>query len=111
MSASEGYRLSASEGYRSSDHVVPLRVYFAVFAVLMVLTAVTVWISGLDLGPMNTVAALGIAAVKSSLVVLYFMHVRYGPRLTWLVVSAGIGWLAILVTMTLADVMTRGWLG
>lgn len=92
-------------------HRITLRVYFAVFATLMVLTAVTVWISSVDLGPLNTVAALGIAAVKATLVVLFFMHVRWAPRLIWLVVVAGFFWLGILLVLTMADVATRGWLG
>jgi len=59
-----------------SDHVVPTRVYYTVFAALLVLTALTVWIAFYDLGVLNDVAALGIAAIKATLVVLFFMHVR-----------------------------------
>jgi cytochrome c oxidase subunit 4 len=94
-----------------SAHVVPLRVYYAVFAALLVLTGVTVAVARVDLGALNTIVALGIAATKAALVVLFFMHVRYGSRLVWLVVAAGVLWLAILIVLTMADVATRGWLG
>ncbi len=94
-----------------SDHVVPLRIYYAIFAALLVLTAVTVGVAFVDLGPMNTVVALAIAVTKATLVILYFMHVRYSPRLTWLVVSGGFFWLAVLILFVMADEVSRGWLG
>ena len=92
-----------------SGHIVPVRVYVTIFAVLLLLTATTVIVSGIDLGRMNTVAALTIAVTKALLVLLYFMHVRYGTRLTWLVVSAGFVWLGILIVFTMSDILTRSW--
>jgi len=93
-----------------SEHLVPRKVYFAVFAALLVLTAITTAVAFTDLGPWNTVVALGIAFVKATLVALFFMHVKYSPRLTQVVVAGGIFWLAILIVLTLSDFMTRGWL-
>jgi cytochrome c oxidase subunit 4 len=90
-------------------HVVPKNTYYTIFASLMVLTLVTVWISGFDLGPLNTVAALAIAGVKATLVVLFFMHVKYGTRLTKLAIIAALYWLGILLTLTLSDYLTRSW--
>jgi len=92
------------------EHVVPRKVYFAVFVALMVLTATTTAVSFLDLGPWNTVVALGIAFLKATLVVLFFMHVKYSPRLTQVTIAGGLFWLAILIVLTLSDFMTRGWL-
>jgi cytochrome c oxidase subunit IV len=94
----------------TAQHVVPRKIYFAVFAALMVLTATTTAISFLDLGPWNTVVALGIAFFKATLVVLFFMHVKYSPRLTQVTIAGGLFWLAILIGITLSDFMTRGWL-
>ena len=94
----------------TAQHVVPRKVYFAVFAALMVFTATTTAISFLDLGPWNTVVALGIAFFKATLVVLFFMHVKYSPRLTQVTIAGGLFWLAILIVITLSDFMTRGWL-
>lgn len=95
----------------SSTHVLPLRIYFGVFLALLVLTGTTVGVAFVDLGPLNNVVALGIAVLKASLVILFFMHVRYATRLTGLVIVSGIFWLAIMVGLTLADYATRGWLG
>jgi cytochrome c oxidase subunit 4 len=94
----------------TTQHVVPRKVYFAVFAALMVMTATTTAIAFLDLGPWNTVVALGIAFFKATLVVLFFMHVKYSPRLTQITIAGGLLWLAILIVITLSDFMTRGWL-
>jgi cytochrome c oxidase subunit 4 len=89
-------------------HLVPVRVYVTIFTLLMVLTATTVGVSYLDLGPANTLVAIVIAVTKMMLVVLYFMHVRYSSRLTWAVVAGGFFWLALLLLLTLGDYLTRG---
>ena len=76
----------------------------------MVLTALTVFVARYDMpGSWNAVVALSIAVFKATLVVLYFMHVRYSSKLTWVFVAAGIVWLFILFAFTLSDYMTRGW--
>jgi cytochrome c oxidase subunit 4 len=86
------------------------KVYYAVCAALLVLTGITVGIAFLDLGPLNTLVALLIAVGKALLVLLYFMHVRYSSRLTWVCAGAAFFWLGILLVLTLSDVLTRGWL-
>ena len=70
---------------------------------------VTVQAAGHDFGAFNTSIALGIAAVKATLVILYFMHVRYSPRLTTLVLFSGFVFLAILILFTIADYISRPW--
>lgn len=92
------------------EHIVSPKVYFAIFAALAVLTVLTWSVAKIDLGAMNGVVALTIAVIKATLVVLYFMHVRYSSRLTWVFVGAGFFWLAIMVALTLSDYTTRGWL-
>jgi len=93
-----------------SEHVVSTRTYYAIFITLMLLTAITVGVATLDLGRFNVVAALAIAVVKATLVLLYFMHLRYSPRLTWLIVSVAFVWLLILIGLTMSDELTRAWL-
>lgn len=94
-----------------SEHIVARKVYFAVFGALMVGTAATVMVAFIDLGgQFNTVVALTIAVIKATLVVLYFMHVRYSSRLTWVIVGSGLFWLGIMFALTLSDYWTRGWL-
>jgi cytochrome c oxidase subunit 4 len=92
-----------------SDHIVPKRIYYTIFAILMICTGLTVWVAFLDLGAFNTVAALGIAVFKATLVVLFFMHVKYSTRLTWAVVIGSVFWLGILLVLTMGDYLTRGW--
>ncbi len=93
-----------------THHVVPVRTYVLVFAALLLLTAATVLVSGLELGPWHLIAALAIAVVKALLVALFFMHILYSPRLIWVVVIAAIFWLGILVMLTLSDYLSRGWI-
>ncbi|MQA31809.1 MAG: hypothetical protein GEU82_18575 [Luteitalea sp.] len=92
-----------------SEHIVPKRTYYLIFAALMVFTAITVGVAFVDLGPLNTVVALAIACTKATLVVLFFMHVKYSTRLTWAVVAGSVFWLGILLTLTLGDYLTRAW--
>lgn len=95
----------------SEHHVVPVKLYLAVFGALMVLTAITVAVAFVDLGALNNVVMLGIAIFKATLVVLYFMHVRYSTRLIPVVALGGFLWVFLLFGFTMADYMTRGWLG
>jgi cytochrome c oxidase subunit 4 len=78
----------------------------------MVLTALTVFAANIDLGSekINTTVALAIAVTKAMLVVLYFMHVRYSSRLTWVVVAGGFLWLLIMIGLTMSDYLSRGML-
>ena len=95
----------------AEHHVVPKRIYFAVFFALIVLTWVTTYIATVDLGRWNIFVALAIAIFKASLVVLFFMHVWYSTRLTKMIVTASIFWLILLLFLTMADIWTRGWMG
>jgi cytochrome c oxidase subunit 4 len=92
-------------------HIVPKRVYFAVFAILILMTWVTTWISTVDLGRLNIFVALSIAIFKASLVILFFMHVKYGTRLTKMIVLAGLYWLILLLFIAMLDLWTRNWMG
>jgi len=94
-----------------SQHAVPLRIYFLVFAALLVLTFITIQVAFMDLGGvLNTFVALLIACTKATLVVLYFMHVRYSSPLTRIFITAGLVWFVILLVFTLSDYLTRQWL-
>jgi cytochrome c oxidase subunit IV len=91
----------------SSEHIVPTRVYYGVFGALMVFTALTSWVAFVDLGSFNLVVALGIAIIKATLVILFFMHVKYSTTLTKAVVATGFFFFLILVFFTMADLLTR----
>jgi len=93
-----------------SEHIVSPKSYVAVFLALLALTATTTAVAFVDLGPWNTVVALGIAFIKATLVVLIFMHIRWSSSLSRVVIAGGLLWLAILFALTLSDFVTRGWL-
>jgi cytochrome c oxidase subunit IV len=92
------------------EHVTPIKTYVGIWALLIVLTVTTALVSEIELGPWNIVLAMAIAVTKATLVVLIFMHVKWGSSLTKLFVVGGLGWLAILLAITLSDYYSRGWL-
>jgi cytochrome c oxidase subunit 4 len=92
-----------------SEHIVPTSTYYKIFGILMFCTYLTVQIAVFDLGPLNAIAAVAIAVFKATLVVLFFMHVKYGTRLTRAVVIGSVFWLMILLVLTMGDYLTRGW--
>ena len=98
-----------SHAPHEEHHIVPPRVYIVVGTILLVLTAVTVWASFLELHVFNPIIALFIACVKATIVVLFFMHVKYSSKLTKLTVGAGVFTFLTLIAMTLADYFTRAW--
>lgn len=91
-------------------HLVSRQLYYRVFAALLILTATTVGVAFLDLGRFNAILALVIAAGKASLVILFFMHVRYLSRFIAVCIGAGLLWLVLLLALTMSDYLTRGWL-
>lgn len=94
-----------------SVHISSVPSYVAIFAALIVLTAVTVWVAFYDFGVMNDLVAMAIAVVKATLVILFFMHVKYSTKLTKLTVIAGFVWLFIFFLLLFADYLTRGVFG
>ena len=84
--------------------------YIAIGISLLVLTAITVFAAFVNLGPFNPVVALLIATIKATLVVLFFMHVKgASEKLTGAVVVSGFFFFLILVSLSLADYLTRSW--
>ncbi len=90
-------------------HIVPAKLYAKVFAALITLALVTTAVAFLDLGPFGIAVALTIAVTKMVLVILYFMHVRWSSRMTWVFVGAGFTWLTILIGLSLSDYISRYW--
>ena len=102
------------KGARVSEHpIVSPKIYFLIFSVLMICTVITVYAAELDLNHyfpgLNIIVALTIAVFKASLVVLFFMHAKYSPKRTQLVIIASIFWLAVMLFMTMSDYLTRPW--
>ena len=92
----------------SAGHISPVSLYITIFLALMVGTAVTVAAAFVDLGQFNFAVAMAIATFKASLVVWYFMHVKYQSSLTKLTVATGLFFLMILLTLTMVDYSSKG---
>lgn len=97
----------------SEHHIVSPKIYFTIFAVLMICTVMTVAAAEVDLNQyfrgLNIIVALTIAVFKASLVVLFFMHGKYSPKRTQMVIIASVFWLAVMLLMTMSDYVTRLW--
>ena len=94
-----------------SEHIVSVRVYITIFLALLVGTVLTVLAAFYDFpGRLNTIVAMTIATAKATVVVLYFIHVRYSSRLVWVIVAAALFWMGILFAFTFSDYLTRGWI-
>lgn len=90
-----------------SDHVSPVSLYVTIFLALMVLTAMTVGAAFVDLGSFNFPVAMAIAVFKASLVIWFFMHVKYQSHLTKLTLATGLFFLTILLGMMLIDYTSK----
>jgi cytochrome c oxidase subunit 4 len=99
----------ASHG--SGGHVSSVGLYVLIFVVLLAFTGITTAVAFVDLGPFNNVVAIGIAVLKATLVILFFMHMKYSTRMVPLVFLAGLFGLVLLLGITFADYVSRGWLG
>lgn len=102
---------AAVEGHEEEHehHIVGPMVYFTIFIALLVGTAITIGASYLNLGPFNAALAIAIACTKATLVVLYFMHIKYSSKLMKLTVGAGVFTFLILVGMSMSDYISRAW--
>ncbi len=99
---------NASHGADHVPHVVPLKVYFGVWAALLAFTGVTVAVSYVDFGAWNLVIALLVATAKASLVALIFMHLYYDEKFNSIVLVTSLVFLAILIQFTRFDTFARG---
>jgi cytochrome c oxidase subunit 4 len=97
----------------SEHHIVSPKIYASIFGALMVCTILTVYAATVDLNEhfsgLNIIVALAIATLKASLVVLFFMHGKYSPRRTQMVIICSVFWLAIMLFMTMSDYSSRLW--
>ena len=91
----------------TENKITPYRTYFYIWLVLMILTVITVFVSYLHLGIFNIVVALGVASIKASLVALYFMHLKYEDKITWVFAIYPLGLLALLIGLSVSDVFFR----
>lgn len=92
-----------------SGHISPKSTYYTIFGSLMILTGITVGVAFINLGGLNFPVAISIAVIKATLVILFFMHVKYSSRLTKLIIGTGFFFLLVLFVLTMTDYISRGW--
>jgi len=93
-----------------SEHVSSLKLYIGIWITLLIGTGLTVAVAKIPLGPFNAIVALSIATIKATLVVLFFMHVKYThEKLTRVIIISALFWLFILLALSMADYATRLW--
>jgi cytochrome c oxidase subunit IV len=94
------------------EHIIPIRTYLIIWIALMVLMVITAALSFVNLGDWNTPIALLIGGIKATLVILWFMHVKFEQyKITWVFIIAGLFWLGFLFVLSLSDYLSRGWAG
>jgi cytochrome c oxidase subunit 4 len=94
----------------SEQHVLSVRTNLTVFGVLLALLVLTIAVAYVNLGFLAIPVAMAIATVKALLIMPYFMHVRFSPRLIWIFSGAAIFWLFILLALSFNDYLVRGWI-
>lgn len=94
----------------SAQHIIPVRTNLIVFGALLGLLVLTIAAAYVNLGVLAIPVAMTIATVKAVLILLYFMHVRYSPKLVWVFSGAAVFWLGILMALSLNDYVVRGWM-
>jgi cytochrome c oxidase subunit 4 len=94
-----------------SEHIVSPKIYVAVFLSLLFFTGLTYSVALIDLGPLNPLVAIVIAMIKSMLVILFFMHVKYSPKMTKVSIISGFVFLLILLALSMTDYISRPWAG
>ena len=90
------------------QHILPVSLYLSVGVTLLGLTVITVWVAQYDLGPINLLVAMLIAAVKVSLVAMFFMHLKYDNKLYLVAFLSAIFFLAVFIIITMFDTLRRG---
>lgn len=95
-----------SQGH--GHHIIPLKVYWAVFGALVFLTLTTTEVASLDLGGLNVPVALLIAGTKASLVVLFFMALKYDNKVNAMIFSVGLLFVLVFIGFVLLDTEFRG---
>ncbi|PYY19526.1 MAG: oxidase [Acidobacteria bacterium] len=92
------------------DHIVSPKIYVTIWLILLAFTGITVAAAYQNFGIFNPIIALTIACTKATLVILFFMHVKYSPKMIALVIGCGLFFLSILMVLTCADYLSRAWI-
>ncbi len=92
----------------NATHPTP-RTYFVSCIALLALLALTIGAAYINLGPFNTIVAMLISLAKGTIILLFFMHLRYSRPLIWIAAATGFFWLGIMLVLAMTDYLSRGW--
>jgi cytochrome c oxidase subunit 4 len=93
---------------RVHAHISSLRFSVGIFFALIFFTLLTVAVSDIHLGRLNLVVAVAIASMKASLVVLFFMHLRYDSKFFSMVLVVAVLFIGVFFAYTMNDTDRRG---
>jgi cytochrome c oxidase subunit 4 len=93
-----------------SESTVSVKTYAFTLIALLALTLLTSLLALVDLGKFSFIAGVAIAAVKASLIASFFMHALYETKLVRVIMAGGVIWFLIMISLTLGDYLTRGWM-
>ncbi len=96
-----------ADTHSHAHHVIPFKIYLTVFSSLLVLTLVTVYVATHDFGILNTPIALFIATFKASLVLAFFMHLKYDNMMNRVIVGVALFFVFLLFFFSGLDIYTR----
>jgi caa(3)-type oxidase subunit IV len=108
MSSTEATAAAHGGAGHSDEHVMPVSLYLKIYGALLVMTAITVGVSMLDLGEPAIYVALAVAVIKGSLVAAYFMHLKYDAGFNRLIFGGSLLFLMIFFVITMIDLGSRG---
>ena len=94
-------------GHGSNHPTIPLSLYYKILGLLLVLTVITVAAAQVNFGPLNMVIAMGIASVKATFVLGYFMHLKYDNKMYWVCFGSAVFFLIVLYFFSALDIATR----
>ncbi len=103
-------QVAAAQNDSPHEHISSIGSSVAIWIALLICTGLTAGVAFIDMGPFNTIVALAIATFKATLVILFFMHVKYAhEKLTGLVIASAIFFFVLLLSLSMADYATRLW--
>ena len=96
-----------ASGAHKEHHIIPFKTYATILAILLGFTVITVVTARMDFGSLNAYIAMAIATFKASLVLLFFMHLKYDDKLYPTIILTSVFFLLVMYFFCELDIVTR----
>lgn len=96
-----------ASGEHKEHHIIPFKTYATILGILLLMTVITLITARMDFGALNAYIAMGIATFKATLVLLYFMHLKYDDKLYPTLFLTSIFFLLVMYSFSELDILTR----